>query len=155
MIKKKNRADSHATEGEMARARPPSPPFHVNIPDGALPHWWAIVCAREYNAWTGPDLEHAANLACCLYDCERLRRELREEGDVVENAKGVLQVNPKHALLEQMTKRSIALSRLVHVHAEATSGKARDEVPRNKKQRELAEMLNAFNDEDLIARPLH
>ncbi len=150
-MSKKIRSDSYNTEGEMVRSEPPSPPDHVELPDEAMPHWWSIVRAREYNAWTGPDLEHAANLACCLADCERLRRELRVEGDVIENKKGTQTVNPKHTLLEQLSRRSVALSRLIHVHAEATSGKARDEQARNEKQRELSG--NSSGD-DLIARPV-
>ena len=153
--KKRTRSDSYNTEGEMARAKPPEPPEHIEVPDDAMPHWWAIVRAREYNAWTGPDLEHAANLACCLHDCERLRREIRVEGDTVENQRGTQIVNPKHTLLEQLSRRSVALSRLVHVHAEATSGKARDEVGRNKKQRELAENEEKTDDDSLIAGPMH
>jgi len=151
---KRNRSDSYNTEGEMARAKPPEPPQHIEVPDGAMPHWWAIVRAREYKSWTGPDLEHAANLACCLYDCERLRRDIRVEGDVLENKRGTPIVNPKHTLLEQLSRRSVALSRLIHVHAEATSGKARDEAERNKKQREVSDKGKGSKD-SLIAEPMH
>lgn len=139
----------------MARATPPEPPEHIHIPDDAMPHWWALVRAREYEAWTGPDLEHVANLACCLYDCERLRREIREEGDTLVNAKGTPVVNPKHALLEQLSRRSVSLSRLVHVHAEATAGKSRDDSKRSQKQREVSEATDTSGDDDLIAAPIH
>ena len=148
---KRIRSDSYNTEIEMATAQPPSPPEHIQVPDDAMPHWWAIVRAREYRAWTDTDLEHAANLACCLYDCERLRREIRVEGDVIVNAKGTQIMNPKHALLEQLTRRSVALSRLVHVHAEATSGKSRDDSKRSQKQRDIEEKVSGHD--DLIAKP--
>lgn len=138
----------------MARAQPPSPPLHIQVPDEAMPHWWAVVRAREYSAWTEPDLEHAANLACCLYDCERLRRELRDEGDTLTNARGTVVMNPKHALLETLSRRSVALSRLVHVHAEATAGKSRDDVKRNRKQREVLDATKA-SDDGLLAGPVH
>lgn len=140
----------------MARAKPPEPPEHIEIPDQAMPHWWSIVRARDYSAWTGPDLEHAANLACCLADCERLRREVRAEGDTIANAKGTMVVNPKHSLLEQLSRRSVALSRLVHVHAEATAGKSRDDSKRSQKQREMSEASGqSDDDESLIAKPMH
>lgn len=150
---RRTRSDSHVTEGEMARAVPPSPPDHIHLPEDAMPHWWAIVRAREYNAWTGPDLEHAANLACCLYDCERLRRELREEGDTLVNAKGTPVMNPKHALLEQLSRRSVALSRLVHVHAEATAGRSDKDAKRSEKQREVADKTGE-DDDGLLAGPV-
>ena len=149
---KRRRTDSHVTEGEMARAQPPEPPEHLKVPDEAMPHWWAIVRAREYDAWTGPDLEHAANLACCLNDCERLRHELREEGDVIDNKKGTPIVNPKHNLLETLSRRSVALSRMVHVHAEATAGKSRDDAKRSQKQREVSDKT-AEDDDGLLAGP--
>lgn len=150
---KRRRTDSHVTEGEMARSTPPSPPEYIHIPEEAMPHWWAIVRAREYDAWTGPDLEMAANLACSLHDCERLRHELREEGDVIENKKGTPVVNPKHDLLEKITRRSVALSRMVHVHAEATSGKSRDDSKRSQKQREVSEATKE-EDDGLLAGPV-
>lgn len=151
---KRHRTDSHTTQGEMMRSQPPEPPEHIEIPEDAMPHWWSIVRAREYNSWTGPDLEHAANLACCMADLERLRKELRVEGDVIENKKGTQIVNPKHNLLETLSRRSVALSKLIHIHAEATSGKSRDEVKRNKTQREISES-SGRNKSSLIADPVH
>jgi hypothetical protein len=144
--------DSYAAQGEMMRAQPPTPPAHLEVPEDAMPHWWAIVRARAYDAWTETDLEHAANLACCFADSERLRRELRLEGDVLINAKGTPVANPKHQILDVLSRRSVSLSKLIHVHAEATSGKSRDEVKRNKKQRELVETRDKTD--DLIAKPM-
>ncbi|NCC53776.1 MAG: TerS protein [Spartobacteria bacterium] len=149
---KRRRSDSFATEGEMARAAPPHPPSHITVPEHAMPHWWAIVSCREYAAWTAPDLEHAASMACALADIERLRNEIREEGDVITPLNSRPIVNPKHQLVEMLSKRSIAIARLIHVHAEATIGKSQDEVSRNKKQREVATAVTAYDD-DLIARP--
>jgi hypothetical protein len=45
----------------------------------------------------------------------------------------------------------VCLSKLVHVHAEATSGKSRDEVKRNQKQREIAGIIESGD--DLLAKP--
>ena len=149
---KRLRMDSYAAQGEMMRAQPPTPPAHLEVPEDAMPHWWAIVRARAYDAWTETDLEHAANLACCFADSERLRREVRLEGDVLINAKGTPVANPKHQILDVLSRRSVSLSKLIHVHAEATSGKSRDEVKRNKKQRELVETRDKTD--DLIAKPM-
>jgi hypothetical protein len=140
----------------MVRAEPPKPPAHIEMPEYAMPHWWAVVRARDYNAWTATDLEHAANLAVCLADLEQLRRELREEGHTLTNAKGTVVANPKHNIIETLSRRSVALSKLIHVHAEATSGKSRDEVDRNRKQRDVAENGAAKDDDDgLLAQPIH
>lgn len=131
----------------------PQPPEHIAMPPEAMPTWTAIVRARDYKSWTQIDLEHAANLACCLADLERLRREVREEGDTIINQRGTPIVNPKHSLIEVLSRRSVALSRLLHVHAEATVGESRHQGKRSEKQREI----QAAKDEadDLIARPMH
>ena len=150
---KRHPSNTLGEQGKMARAKPPAPPEHIIVPEEAMPHWWSVVRARDYSAWTETDLEHAANLACCLYDCERLRREIRDEGDTVVNARGTQIVNPKHDLLEKLSRRSVALSRLVHVHAEATAGKSRDDSKRSTKQREVAGAVESADDDDgLIPR---
>ena len=151
---RKLRSDSVGTEVEMARAKEPLPPAHIDIPVSAIPAWRAIVRAREYKSWTDVDLEHAANLAVCLDDLERLRREVRIEGDIIENLRGTKIVNPKHSLLETLSRRSVALSRLLHVHAQATVGDSDEQSKRNNKQRKLKEAL-AQDDDSLIAPSVH
>ncbi len=156
MSNRRIRTDSHKTEGEMLRAEPPEPPAHLDLPDEARPAWDSIVRAREYNAWTAVDLEHVVNLAICLADLDRLRKEVRREGDTIENARGTMVVNPKHALMETLSRRSVALSRMLHVHAEATAGESRDDKKRSGKQRQMAAQREALEDGDgLLAGPMH
>jgi hypothetical protein len=147
---KKHRIDTVHAEGEMFRAEKPMPPEHIHLPDEAIPTWDAIVRARDYTSWTAVDLEHAANLSCCLADLERLRREVRKEGDIIENARGTPIMNPKHTLIETLSRRSVALSRMLHVHAEATVGESRDHKKRNTKQAEINEVDRHH---ELLARP--
>lgn len=156
MTKRRIRSDSHKTEGEMYRNEAPEPPAHITLPDDARPAWDAIVRAREYSAWTAVDLEHAANLAICLADLDRLRQEVREEGDTVMNMRGTMVVNPKHTLMETLSRRSVALSRMLHVHAEATVGESKDDRKRNAKQREMASKRGVADESGgLIATPMH
>ena len=44
---------------------------------------------------------------------------------------------------------------MLQVHAEATQGKARDQVKSNKAQQEAERTLKQQEDEDLIAKPMH
>lgn len=118
-----------------------------------MPTWNNIVRAREYKSWTAIDLEHAANLASCLCDLERLRHEVRREGDIIENLRGTPIVNPKHTLLETLSRRSVALSRMLHVHAEATVGKSEDHAKRSTKQRSIHDVMDESRDDELLARP--
>jgi hypothetical protein len=149
---KKNRVDSVGAEGEMVREKMPQPPEHIYLPPEAMPTWNSIVRARDYRSWTAIDLEHAANLASCLCDLERLRHEVRAEGDIIKNDRGTPIVNPKHSLLETLSRRSVALSRMLHVHAEATVGKSEDHAKRSSKHRDIHDRMDETKDDGLLAR---
>lgn len=151
---RKNRADSSTEEGEMLRAQAPEPPSHLHIREEDKPFWYSIVRARDYKSWTESDLEQAANLARCKADIERLQREIDEEGDTIENKRGTPVVNPKHNLLETLSRRSVALSRMLQVHAEATVGESRDQSKRNEKQRDMKQKGEDSQDDGLIPGPV-
>lgn len=116
-----------------------------------MPHWWNIITCREYAAWTTSDLEHAANLTRVLWRMECVWRDIQDEPDTVPGAGGNMVLNPKHKLLESLTSRSVLLSRLLHIHANATEGPSRDQVPRSAKQREMAS--KASGADSLISKP--
>jgi hypothetical protein len=139
----------------MLRAEPPKVPDHIDFSEEAMPQWWAIVKTREYEAWTAVDLEHAANLAMTLWQLARLNAELMHEEAVTQTDKGAV-VNPKFKMVEGLTRVSVALSRMLHVHPEATAGLSRDDKKRSAKQREMAAIREAAQDDDgLIAGPMH
>ena len=106
------------------------PPAHVSLRDGDRPFWDSIVRARATSTWNASDLEQAANLARCKADIERLQKELTEQGDIIENDRGTQVINPRHSLLEVLSRRSVALSRMLHVHAEATVGRSEHQAKR-------------------------
>lgn len=125
------------------------PPAHVSLRDGDRPFWDSIVCARARGAWEIVDLENAANLARCKADIERLQTEIDAEGDIVRNDKGTQIINPKHTLLETLSRRAVALSRMLHVHAEATEGESRDAGKKLKTEKAAKQ---AVTDDGLIPR---
>ncbi len=102
------------------------PPAHVNLPAAARPFWEALIRNRPRHKWNDADLATAATLARAQADVERLQRELDQEGDLVGDL-FVGKLNPKHKLLETLIRRSASLSRLLHVHPEATEGRAREQ----------------------------
>jgi hypothetical protein len=126
------------------------PPAHVTLRHDAWPFWHSIVKTRPASAWTAPDLEIAAHLARAKADIERVQQDLYKEGDIVTNTRGTQIANPRHQILETLTRRAVALSRMLHVHAEATGGKARKEKPRNRAQAEAGEAVDGLDDDDLI-----
>ena len=149
-MKRKQRSDSTTAAVAAAQAQPIEPPAHVHLRDCDHPFWLSIVHARARENWTQTDLENAANLARCKADIERLQQEITAEGDTVVNQRGTVVVNAKHNLLETLTRRAMALSRMLHVHAEATVGEARAEKKPSQTARAAKE---AVIDDGLIARP--
>lgn len=121
---KRRRSDSAAAAVAAAQAvalGPLDPPAHVTLRPGDRPFWNAIMTARARDTWTDTDLATAANLARTQADVERLQVELSAAGYVVEG-----KANPLAAIIETLTRRAVALSRVLHVHAEATVGKSED-----------------------------
>lgn len=94
---------------------------------------------------------HAANLARCLADVERISGEIAVEGDVIENARGTPVQNPKHAILEVLSRRSVALTRLLQIHAQARLGRPEDVAKGRAAVAQAREMLDDMD--DLLARP--
>lgn len=84
-----------------------------------MPFWNAITRARMAGEWAPNDLLHVANLARCSADIERVAKQLAEEGDSITNAKGTPVPNPLHAVLDTLTGRSMALTRVLQLHAVA------------------------------------
>lgn len=109
-----------------------TPPAHCKVPTEAMPFWQSIMETRSTELWTPSDLEFAAALARARARIELLEQEVDAEGDIIENQRGTPIPNPKHSLIETLTRRSIALAKALHVHAEATSGESRKERPANK-----------------------
>lgn len=154
---KRQRSDSvTGALNSMAGASKEIPvPDWVNVPEPALKFWRSITRARSADRWNDSDLENAAELARTKASIERLNTELALEGDIIKNDRGTPIVNPKHSLLETLTRRMVALSRMLQVHAEATQGKARDQVKSNKAQQRAHDTIKESSEDDLIAKPMH
>src|SRR3546814_6680298 len=125
-MKSRNARSDSATAAVQAAQNaaqgPLDPPAHVYVQNDARPFWDAVVRNRPRHRWNDADLTTAAILARAQCDIERMQRELATEGDLT--ASGTL--NPKHRLLETLTKRVAALMRMLHVQAEETIGRAED-----------------------------
>lgn len=123
-------------------------PAHVPIPDGAMPFWESIVRARAYSSWNDHDLEIAAMRARTMYQIEETQKLLDEEGSVIINAKGTPIMNPRHSVLEQLTRKAVALSRITQTHAQATQGDSKDQKKKNTAQKEMRDTMNQYNDDE-------
>ena len=121
---KRHRTDTvkgAVTAMQNALLGPIEPPAHITLREQDRAFWVAIVQARARDTWTDSDLVMAAQLARAQADIERLQAEVDSEGDVIGD-----KLNPKHRLIETLSRRAVSLARVIHVHAEATVGKSED-----------------------------
>ncbi|MBN8727593.1 MAG: hypothetical protein J0H15_07800 [Xanthomonadales bacterium] len=94
----------------------------MTLPDGATPFWDALMRNRPRDRWNTADLATAAMLARAQFDVERHEQAIAEEGDLIDGA-----LNPRIGLVDKLGRRIVTLSRLLHVHPEATQGRAHDQ----------------------------
>lgn len=153
MRKKMPSTSATAAVKAMINAASPLPeiPKNVKLRDGDLPFWDSIVRAKTRDEWLGPDLVVAAQLARCQHDIERESVQLDIEGSVIENGRGTPVMNPRHAVLEQLARREMALMRSLRLAGVATGRQENVETARRlQKQAEKAKNELA-DDEDLLA----
>ncbi len=98
---------------------------------------------RPRDRWLELDLINAVELCRMLADIERLRAVLADEGDLVRG-----KPHPAHKLLQEAGRRAVALSRVLHLHPEATEGRARDAGNTLRQERHARTTMTA--DDDLI-----
>lgn len=125
------------------------PPGHVRLRDGDRPFWLAVVRARARAEWNEADLVHAGNMARCMADVERISSELEHEDDIVTNARGTPIPNPKYAILQQLSARAMALSRLMQMQSRAEAPAEKRQAARAQ-ERKAREVAGTLEDEDLI-----
>ena len=141
---KRRRSDSAAAAiaaSQAAALGPLQPPEHVVLREGDRPFWNAIMQARARDTWTDVDLTTAATLAKTQADIEVLHGPLSAAGYMLAE-----KPHPLAAIVETLTRRAVALKRVLHVHAEATVGKSEDAA----KALELERNSRGQVDDDLI-----
>lgn len=151
---KRQRSDSAAAAIQAAKdaASPlPEVPAHVRLRDDDHTFWVDIVKARARSEWTQADLVVAAQLARCMADIEAESITLDDEGSVLTNERGTKVMNPRHAILEQLSRRQMALMRSLRIAGVAT-GDTRDLEKARKLQRQAEEVQKEITaDDDLLA----
>lgn len=157
MTKRQRTDTATGAVNAMLDALPVAAPEHIAdqlTPTGRV-HWGIITRSKAASMWSENDLELAGELAITRQDKSKLRVLLVEtEADDNEN--------PMHKLnalvngdkqIDILVKREERLTRLLQIHAEATTGKARDQVKKNTAAREAVGTMEKAS--SLIARPVH
>lgn len=150
---KKNRSDSisEIVKANMNAVVEIEPPETSNLTADDMVYWRAIVDARH--EWSMIDKFHAANLARTLRMIDFESEMLEDEGSVIMGGKnGTTPVmNPRHTVLDQLSRRATNLSQKLQVHAQATMGDPRDSKGKNRLKREAIEAQHDIEDDGLIA----
>ena len=133
---KRKRSDSTEAHVETMQAASAGV---IPVPEGVTmfpedePFWKAVTEARPRSTWTTIDLMHAATLARTLRDME-----MYFEGEVELDV----------GTFDKLSRRAMALSRMLHVHALATVGRSGDAAGLAAMEREAREQ----DDDDLIPK---
>jgi hypothetical protein len=134
----------HAATEEIA------PPPEVRLGPTALAQWPGIMRSRARDEWSETDLRHAANLARAFADIERIANEIELEGDVVDNSRGTPIPNPKHSILETLSRRALALTRILHLDA-ASNGRKENVVAMRAAEKAARQAIKEAAEDTLLA----
>lgn len=126
------------------------PPDFEPLEETDVPYWEAVVRARAKAEWTEENRIIAAKLARAMADEKRIVLELRTEGDLIENGRGTMVINPKHALVEQLARRVMAWRKALGLDARADA-RGGDIAKRRDQAREIE--AKAPNNQRLLPRP--
>lgn len=146
------KVQSHTIDGVIkaaqAAASPlPKLPDHVKLNKCDLPFFEAILRARAREEWDEVSVVLAAQLARCQRNIEEEAAKLEAEGSVIENARGTPVMNPRHSVLEQLSRREMAVMRSLRLTGTA-SGDVRDLEKNRKLQRQAEGLKDELKDED-------
>lgn len=136
---RKIRSDStSALIAAAQRQRTYDVPDFISLRPVDYPYWRATVACRD--DWRPDELILVGHLVRALADIERLHLDIDGEGVVIDG-----KPNPKCAIEETLSRRALALTRHLQIHARATRGESRDAAKQAK--------APVFDfDDDLIAR---
>ena len=141
-----------AIKAMVAAATPlPAVPACVKLKAIDLPFWEAIMRARTRDEWTDADLIAAAQLARCQREIERESEALEIEGSVIENQRGTQIMNPRHSVLEQLSRRQLALMRSLRISGSSTGERKEDLVKARRVQQNAERALGEIADEEFLA----
>ena len=125
MKRKQPSSSSTAAVKAMRDAASPIPvPEFVKLTERAAEFWAIVVRARARDEWTDADLTVAGDLCDCMADMRSEGIALKLEGYVLDNGRGGSIQNPRNQVLEVLTRRKIALMRMLQMQARAVQGSA-------------------------------
>jgi len=145
-MRKRPNYNTNAGLREAASGKIPEKPDHIALRPQDAVHWFEILETRPASSWNDSDLTLAGQLARCRADIETVQASIDEEG--------LFSDPQKQAFLEKLTRRGIALARLLGANSAKSIG-ALDEISkRTGLSRSVMRKLEELHEkDDLFARP--
>lgn len=94
----------------------PDPPPHVTLRPQDLPYWESLVSLKVRDDWPEVQLIMAAQWATTQADITEWQKQLNTEGPVIDGLHGS-RANPLVAIIDQATKRNLAIIRQLGLSA--------------------------------------
>jgi hypothetical protein len=126
------------------------PPECVDLDDECRPFFSLVLRARARDEWNDATLVVAANLARTMYDIEEQTKLLKTEGYIVPDERGRDDINPRHIIIEQLSKRKMAYMRTLVIGG-AALGDAKDFKNKRKLEMDARKIKDELTDDDLLA----
>ena len=132
-----------------------APPAHTNLHKGAEAFYNAIIDSRDASMWNDVDLARAVSLANYQSLIQSNCELLLSEGEVVTSERGAPMQNPRIGVLSMFARLEISLSKALQTDAASTQGRSRDNSKKNKAAQDAKQLLDSFEDDDLIPMATH
>lgn len=147
----KRRSDSNSASGAVSAVQNAiagvfAPPVECKLEKRDLVYWNAIVRARSREEWNENELQVAAQLARTRRQIQDNEDLLEEEGPVLVNDRGTQIANPRFSIIEQLTRRQMALMRSVQCTATAVSGQSAHNAPKRTAERAARDVVASTAD---------
>jgi len=123
------------------------PPAHVPLRAGDEPFFRDVVRERARDEWTEATLAVAVELASVMRDRRDQQVLLDKEGWVVAGPSGMLRKNPRAEIVDQLSKREMALMRTLRMGGRSLGATDKLE-PRRNLERAALELVHS---ESLLA----
>ena len=157
MTTKKHRLDTSYGAAETFKSAQVriAPPAHTSLHAGAEAFYNAVIESRDASMWNDVDLARAVSLANYQRLIQTNCEALLMEGEVVTSERGAPMQNPRIGVLSMFARLEISLSKALQTDAASTQGRSRDNSKKNKAAQDAKQILDSFEDDDLIPMATH
>ncbi|MBN9505028.1 MAG: hypothetical protein J0I69_03285 [Altererythrobacter sp.] len=128
-----------------------APPAHMTLEQEAWPFFHSIADEFARADWTPHRLELAVMLARTMASLEENQRELREEGTVIPDAKGIPRANPRMRVVDGQLSQVLAMRRSLAMTGRAMAGGTNKAAHQREANRAAEQQLRGNGRDDLLA----